>query len=207
MLLQIFIFDLRNYLRRGTLNFFVICACILNRYQQHTHIQTQCLEEFCKWLWHKETFNSSKLKMAYFKKCIFTFWDAGSIIMHQEEGCLLNQQQDLCTGTRGFAWGSSLLVLTFCSAFLRNKVAVSRASWYSCVCASDCSSRNIRRCFWERMCFSFQCESPYQCASMWGGSGDCLAGELYRKKLHTTASREGKSMAGGLGTNIWTVHR
>lgn len=151
---------------------------------------TQCLEEFCKWLWHKETFNSSKLKMAYLKKCLFTFWDSGSVLMQQEEGCLLNQQQNfLCTETRGSTWGSSLLVLTFCSAFVRNEVTVSRASWHSCVCISDCSSKNICRCFWERMCFSFQCESPYQCVSMWGVSGDCLAGELYRKNLHHSLLR------------------
>lgn len=155
----------------------------------NTHVHTQCLEEFCEWLWHKETFNSSK-KMAYFKKCLFTFWDAGSVLMPREEGCLLNQQRDLlCTETWGFTRGASLFALTFCSARFRNKVMVSRASWHPCVRASDCCSRNICQCFWERMCFSSQCESSYQCVSVWGGSGDCLAEELYRKDLYQSLSR------------------
>lgn len=188
MLSQRCIFTLKNELWKGSLKLFIICACILNGYQQHRHTRSARRSSVNDW--HKETFNISKLKMAYLKKCLFTFWDSGSVLMQQEEGCLLNQQQDfLCTETRGSTWGSSFLVLTFCSAFVRNEVTVSRASWHSCVCISDCSSKNICRCFWERMCFSFQCESPYQCVSMWGVSGDCLAGELYRKNLHHSLSR------------------
>lgn len=62
--------------------------------------------------------------MSHLETCLVTIWAVGSVLMHQEKGCLLNKQQVLlCTETWYLALSSKcqLSIVHFCETRSRSR--------------------------------------------------------------------------------------